>query len=226
MVISGIQKLSLLDYPQKVGCTLFTSGCNFRCPFCHNSSLVFGTAPAVDTDEIFSFLKKRKGVLDAVTISGGEPLLQNGIEQFIAKIKDMGYLVKLDTNGADPVKLEKIIDSHLLDYVAMDLKNRPEKYDLTTDSKINLDSISASVAILKSGKVDSEFRTTVVKEFHKKGDIAALAEFFKPHKYFLQNFKDSGEIIRGGLSSCSEEEMQAFSAEASPFCGTVKLRGI
>lgn len=226
MFISGIQKLSLLDYPEKVGCTLFTSGCNFRCPFCHNSSLVLNTAEHIPTDEIFAFLYKRKGMLDAVTVSGGEPLMQNGIEDFIKDIKALGYMVKLDTNGTNPTKLEKLIDDGVLDYVAMDLKNRPEKYSLTAGVDVNLEDIAKSVAVLKSGKVESEFRTTVVKEFHAVGDIAALTAFYRPHKYFLQCFKDSGELLCDGLSACSEEEMLSFEQEAKPFCGTVSLRGI
>lgn len=226
MIISGIIKLSLLDYPEHVGCTLFSPGCNFKCPFCHNSSLVYGTAQPLDIEEIFTFLSKRKGVLDAVTLSGGEPLLQDGVEPFLRRIKDMGYLVKVDTNGTNPDKLLKIIKEGLVDYVAMDLKNRLEKYTLTAGVPLNIDAVIKSAEILNSGIVDSEFRTTVVKQFHEKGDIAALASRFKPHKYFLQHFVDSGDIIESGLSACDKDEMEAFKREAEPFCSSVEIRGI
>lgn len=226
MIISGIQKLSLLDYPGKVGCTLFTPGCNFRCPFCHNSSLVLGTAPNIDLEEILSFLTKRRGMLDAVTISGGEPLLQNGIDEFIARVKSLGYSVKLDTNGTSPDKLERLINSGNIDYVAMDLKNSPEKYDATAGTHVDLDDICRSVSLLKSGKVESEFRTTLVREFHSTGDIAALCSFFRPHKYFLQGFIDSGELLCSGLSAYNKTETENFVKEAEPFCGSVSVRGL
>lgn len=226
MVIKGIQKLSLLDYPAHVGCTIFTSGCNFRCPFCHNASVVYGSAETIPTEDIFDFLQKRKGVLDAVTVSGGEPLMQKDIMDFLRRVKDMGFLVKLDTNGSEPELLKKVIDSKAVDYVAMDLKNRIEKYNLSTGVNVDVNAVIESAQLLNSGIVDGEFRTTVVKQFHQKGDIAALTEFFRPHRYFLQGFVDSGGLIGTGLSAYGKDEMSAFLAEALPFCGSAELRGI
>ena len=179
MKIPYFQKLTLLDYPSKTAATVFTHGCNFRCPFCHNASLVERPAEAeIDETEFFAFLEKRKGLLDGVCITGGEPLLQPDIADFIAEIKRMGFLVKLDTNGSFPDKLEALLTSGNVDYVAMDIKNSPEKYGETVGlATPPLDKIRASVELLKNGAIDYEFRTTAVKEFHTESDFLAIGKW-------------------------------------------------
>ena len=171
MIIQGLQKLTLLDYPGKVACTIFTAGCNFRCPFCHNASLVIDTSAneTIPEEEIFRFLTKRQGILDGVCISGGEPLIQDGIEEFIRQIKEMGYDVKLDTNGSFPDKLIRLVEAGLINYVAMDIKNSQEHYGRTIGIEdYDIRDVHRSVKYLMSGKVPYEFRTTVVREFHQR----------------------------------------------------------
>jgi len=230
MQIEGLQKLTLLDFPGRVACTVFTPGCNFRCPFCQNASLVID-APAVgavDMEDFFSFLSKRKGILDGVAITGGEPLLQKGIDDFIIRIRDMGFQVKLDTNGSFPDILEGLIDRGLVDYVAVDIKNSPGKYPVTAGcSGAMLEKVQRTVEILLSDRVDYEFRTTVVAQFHQEGDFTAIGEWIRGAKrYFLQKFEDSGEIISPGLSAVSKEEMEKFAEEARPYVKEVSLRGV
>ena len=170
-MICGLQKMTLLDFPGKVACTVFLGGCNFRCPFCHNASLVTHIPEKADMDEerLFAFLTKRKGILDGVCVTGGEPLLQPDIENFLRKIKDLGYLVKLDTNGSFPEKLKDLVEKKLVDYVAMDIKNSMKRYGETIglDTRYS-DAIAESVSYLKEGHVPFEFRTTVVKHYHSK----------------------------------------------------------
>ncbi len=227
MKIYGFQKMTLLDFPEKVACTLFTAGCNFACPFCHNASLVTHIdARPLDQEEIFSYLNKRKGLLDGVCITGGEPLLQPDIAAFIRKIKDMGYLVKLDTNGAFPDRLAALIDEGLVDYVAMDIKNSKEKYALTAGTAVDIAAIEKSVELLKEGRVAYEFRTTVVKEFHTLEDISAMAAWLQGTKYwYLQNFIDSGDLIQKGLSSHGEEWLKNAQTLAGQTIAGVKVRG-
>ena len=210
MQFHGFQKLTLLDFPGHVACTLFTAGCNLRCPFCHNASLVthINRSERLDTEEILSYLKKRRGLLDGVCISGGEPLLQDGLEDFIRAVKDMGYAVKLDTNGSLPARLEHLLDEGLLDYVAMDIKNCKEKYDATAGCEGFLPAVERSVSLLLSGKIPYEFRTTVTNETHTPEDIAQICTWIRgAERYFLQNFKDSGDILSGGLSPVTEQTM-------------------
>ena len=210
--IGGFQKLTLLDYPGKVACLVFTKGCNLRCPFCHNASLVTHTQDAGDVtqEEILSYLQKRKGLLDGVCITGGEPLMQKGIEEFIAKVKELGYSVKLDTNGTFPDKLRELLDKKLVDYVAMDIKNCKEKYPATTGIQgFGLESVEKSLAVLKESGVEYELRTTVTDELHTPEDIGKIALWIKDtQKYFIQNFKDSGDIILGGLNPVSDEKLE------------------
>ena len=190
MQIYGLQKLTLLDFPQKTACTIFTGGCNFRCPFCHNGDLVLGDLPEhINDDELFSFLKKRSGVLDGVCITGGEPLLNPDIDSFIKKIRDLGYLVKLDTNGSNPEYLKKLVEQGLVDYVAMDIKNSKEAYPKTVGiDTFDVSPVCESVEFLKKSKTDYEFRTTIVREFHTEDDIMKIGEWLKDSKkYFLQN---------------------------------------
>lgn len=230
MRIDGLQKMTLLDFPGKVACTVFTGGCNFRCPFCHNALLVtkLPEKPDYTEDEILSFLEKRVGLLDGVAITGGEPLLNPDIGDFIRKIRDMGYAVKLDTNGSFPERLKAIVGEGLVDYVAMDIKNRREKYAETVGLKnLDLSKIEESVEFLKSGAVDYEFRTTVVKQFHTVEDIRAAAEWISGVKrYFLQNFVDSGELICEEVCGVDKETMLKMKSAAADFVPQTEIRGI
>ena len=230
MRIDGLQKMTLLDFPGKVACTVFTGGCNFRCPFCHNALLVteLPEKPDYTVDEILSFLKKRAGLLDGVAITGGEPLLNPDISDFIRKIRSMGYAVKLDTNGSFPERLKAIVGEGLVDYVAMDIKNRKEKYTETIGLKnLDLSKIEESVEFLKSGAVDYEFRTTVVEQFHTVEDIRAAAEWIGGAKrYFLQNFVDSGELICEEVSGVDKETMLKMKSAAADFVPQTEIRGI
>ncbi len=228
MIISGFQKLTLLDFPGHTACTLFTSGCNMRCPFCHNASLVTGTAEENYTeDEILSYLKKRQGLLDGVAITGGEPLLHKDIGDFIKKIKDLGFAVKLDTNGSFPERLKVLIDGGLLDYIAMDIKNCKEKYSLAAGKNININDIEKSVELIKNSGIPHEFRTTVTKELHNEEDIISVARWLgEGEKYFLQQFKDSGEILASGQSAVHPDELNKFSAAAQKYGVLCETRGI
>ena len=229
MFIKGIQKTTLLDFPGKVACTVFTGGCNFRCPFCHNASLVISPdhSEQISEDDIFSFLEKRRGILDGVCITGGEPLLQKDIEAFIRKIKDMGYLVKLDTNGSFPERLKSILDQALVDYVAMDIKTSKEKYSAVCGTEVETDKISESIALLLKGNIPYEFRTTVVKELHSPQDIVDAAKWIAgAPNYFLQSFKDSGEIISSGLSAYSAPQMHEILDSVRKIIPSAELRGI
>lgn len=230
MKFNGFQKLTLLDYPGKVACTLFTAGCNLRCPFCHNASLVthIDNVVSYDEGEILDFLGKRQGILEGVCITGGEPLMQSGIIDFIKKVKELGYSVKLDTNGTFPEKLTMLAESKLIDYVAMDIKNCKEKYALTSGiTDLNIGNIEKSVEFLLSGKIGYEFRTTVVTEFHTPQDIGEIAKWIKgADKYYLQNFVDSGDLIEDGLCAVSPEIMQNMRAIASEFIPNTQIRGV
>lgn len=212
MKINGFQKLTLLDFPEKVACIIFTAGCNFRCPFCHNASLVthIDENQNIDEEEIFTYLEKRKGLLDGVCITGGEPLLQSDIKEFIQKIKNMGYAVKIDTNGSYPEKLRDLIENNLVDYVAMDIKNSREKYAETAGiQNLLLDNIEKSISLLLENKVDYEFRTTVVNELHTKEDIKNISVLIKgAKKYFIQNFKDSGDIIARNMTEVTQNNLE------------------
>ncbi len=232
MIVSGFQKLTLLDFPGKVACTVFTGGCNLRCPFCHNSALVTKLDPSsyYDTEDVLGYIRSRKGLLDGVAITGGEPLLQSDIDVFIAKIKDMGFKVKLDTNGTFPDKLIEFVNAELVDYVAMDVKNREEKYAETVGVKnFDLTPINKSMDFLLEGKVPYEFRTTVVKQFHTVNDIEALAKRISgAENYFLQNFTDSGALIGENLnlSAADKETMFLMKEAAKKHVKHVELRGV
>ncbi len=228
MKISGFQKLTLLDFPGHTACTLFTSGCNMRCPFCHNTPLVTGEAEEDYTEaEIFSFLKKRQGLLDGVAITGGEPLMQKDIIEFITKIKNEGYAVKLDTNGSYPEKLKELIDKDLVDYVAMDVKNTVEKYPLTAGGFRATDNILKSIDILKNSSVPHEFRTTVVREHHTPEDIEEIAKLLgKTERLYLQQFKDSGNILCEGCLAHPDAALRDMAQMASEYVFLCETRGI
>lgn len=229
MKIAGLQKLTLLDFPSKTACTVFTAGCNFRCPFCHNSPLIeCGGQPLISEESFFAFLDKRKNLLDGVCISGGEPLLQKDIIAFCAQIKSAGFLLKLDTNGSMPNKLEELISLGLVDYIAMDLKNSRERYGETVGLKnFDISPIERSVDIIKNSNVDYEFRTTVVREFHNRESLLNTASWIEGAKrYFIQPFKDSENVAVKDLHSYEKSDLEAFKDEAARFAEEVKIRGL
>ena len=208
MAIVGIDKLSLLDYEDKVSIVLFSQACNFRCPFCHNGESVLNAQSELDFDEILAYLKTRTGLVDAVVFSGGEPTLEPDLEVKIKAVKSLGFLIKLDTNGTNPVLLEKLIDEGLIDYVAMDIKNSPSLYAKTSGvTNINLDNIRKSISIIMKKAPDYEFRTTLVKEFHEHMDYDAFFELIKGAKrLYLQKFVDREGCIIKGLHDVDETE--------------------
>lgn len=229
MLIKGFQKLTLLDYPGKTACTVFTGGCNYRCPFCHNAGLVTKMdTEIIPESEVFNHLKKRQGILDGVAISGGEPLLQGDIEEFLKKIKELGYSIKLDTNGSFPDKLKSIIDNGLCDYVAMDIKNSKERYNETVGiDKFDISLMEKSVEILMNSDVQFEFRTTVTKNFHTVEDIEKIGEWIKgTEKYYLQNFVDSGNLIDCNVEGVSKEEMQLMLERIKKYVPAAEIRGL
>ncbi len=230
MLIKGFSKLTLLDYPGKVAATVFTGGCNFRCPFCHNASLV-ERAAAVDSipeDEVISTLSKRVGILDGVCITGGEPTLLPDLPEFIAKIKALGYAVKLDTNGTRPEAVRALISQHLVDKVAVDIKNSPEKYALTVGHEFfDLGAIRETVKLLMESGIDYEFRTTAVHELHTVSDFTAIGEWIAGAKeYYIQCFKDSGDLIGSGLTAPGEAEMAAYLNEVRKYVSNSQIRGM
>lgn len=228
MNISGLVKLTLLDYPLHTACCVFLSGCNFNCPFCYNSSLINMQADSIiSEDEFFSFLEKRKNKLDGVAISGGEPLLQKDIVEFIKKIKNTGFLVKLDTNGSSPDLLNYLIENKLVDYVAMDIKNTWQKYELTTNAKLDLEKIKQSVQILLQGKVEYEFRTTIVKEFHNVEDFKIIGQMIKgASSYFLQSFINKDSVRNQDLHALSKDMLIECLNTVKPFVKKAEIRGV
>lgn len=230
MRFSGLQKLTLLDYPGTVACTLFTAGCNFRCPFCHNAPLVTGKPEeSLPEEKILDFLKKRQGMLEGVAITGGEPLLHEDIPAFLEKVRALGYRIKLDTNGSRPALLKEIVLAGLVDRVAMDIKNDPACYGRAVGlADLDMDAIGRSKDFLMTCGVEYEFRTTVVKGIHTEADILAMAQWIAGAKeYYLQQYKDSGDLIApAGLSPFTEEEMKNFAKAASRYVPSVSVRGI
>ena len=229
MRIQGLQKLTLLDYPGKTACTIFLSGCNFRCPFCHNTPLL--TADAADgmaEEELLAFLKKRRGLLDGVAITGGEPLLRPDLPALLEKIKGLGYAVKLDTNGAFPERLEQIVRAGLADYVAMDVKNSPARYAQTVSmAELDLAPIEKSVSFLLRGTVDYEFRTTAVAEFHDDASFLSLADWLAgARRYYIQRFQPRDTVLRAGLSAPSEMQLHCWAELVRPKIPAVEIRGI
>ena len=234
MVIAGLQKMTLLDYPGKVACTVFLQGCNFRCPFCHNSDLLGNDGPAtIDRAELMAFLNKRRGLLDAVCITGGEPTLQPDLPELLAEIKALGFLVKLDTNGSRPDVLKRLVADGLIDYVAMDIKNCPERYAETVGlPTVRLQPIEESIAFLMNGDVDYEFRTTVVDELHDEAAIRRMGEWLKrlapdapSPRLFLQPYADRDSVLVAGLHTPEKAKLAAFSAVLQPFAASVGIRG-
>lgn len=230
MRILGLQKLSLVDFPGKVAATVFTGGCNLRCPFCHNAPLVLpgrGTS-ALDAGGVLDFLASRRGLLDGMVLSGGEPLLQPDAADFLAEVKAMGFAVKLDTNGCHPDALADILDRRLADYVAMDIKNSLEKYPWTVGVPgFDTAPVERSARLLMEGPADYEFRTTLVRPFHEVGDMETIGRWLRgARRYYLQAFVDSGDLVGGGCAPFTPEEMEGFLQAARPFFQSVALRGL
>lgn len=229
MKILGMEKLSLVDFDDHIAATVFTGGCNFRCPYCHNAPLVLdpGGQGVLGEEEVLAYLNKRKGVLQGVCITGGEPTLMPDLREFILKIKEMGYDVKLDSNGTRPDVLRKLIDEKIVDYIAMDIKNSKERYAETVDVKnFDLALVEESAALLMEGRTDSEFRTTLVKEYASAEDMERIAEWLSgAEKYFLQHFKDSGNCIRNDLHEVDEKTALEYKAIAEKKIRNVRLRG-
>ena len=230
MKFGGLQKLTLLDYPDKVAATLFTVGCNFRCPFCHNLSWVEGNIEKLELlsqEEILQFLKKRSAVLEGVCVTGGEPLIQPDIEDFLRKVRQLGYKIKLDTNGAFPERLAAIIEQGLVDYIAMDVKNSKEKYAKTVGCNVDMQAVERSVELLKSGVVDYEFRTTVTATFHTEQSVKEMAQWLSGAKrLYLQQFVDSGELIDPTVTGCDEATLRKYCELAQKFVPNTQIRGI
>ena len=228
MVISGFQKLTLVDYPGHTACILFTLGCNFKCPFCHNSDLIKCTNKSniIDEQVVFDYLDKRKGLIDGVCISGGEPLLQKNIEMFIKKIKEKGYKVKLDTNGSNPILLKKLIAENLINYVAMDVKNTFPKYDVTTGVSTSIENIKESILILKQSNIDHEFRTTIVKELHDLEDIKQILDYIgTDSKFYIQNYRDCETVLKKGLHGFNDSELLDIEKKLERKYPNVIIRG-
>jgi pyruvate formate lyase activating enzyme len=233
MQIGGLQKTTLIDYPGKIACTVFLVGCNFRCPFCYSSELVLPekiqNQPQIPEKDFFQFLKEKRGYLDGVVVCGGEPTLHNDLEKFLAKIKKMGFLIKLDTNGSRPEILKKLIEKKLVDYVAMDIKAplKNNLYERATGVKIDLNKIRESINLLKNSSVDYEFRTTVVPGIHKLEDIVEIAKEIKPAKrYYLQNFRPEKTLDPTllAIKPYSKEELEKIIAEIKNFFEDCNLR--
>ncbi len=229
MKIHGLQKMTLLDFPGRVACTVFLGGCDYRCPFCHNYALADGSAPPVmEEGELFAFLEKRRGLLDGVAITGGEPCLRPELPGLMRRVRDMGYAVKLDTNGAHPERLAAILREGLADYVAMDIKNSPEKYARTAGlERVDLEGVRRSVRLLMAGDVEYEFRTTVVDELHEAADFEAIGAWIAGARhYFLQAFADRESVPFGNLHAPSAEKLAEYARIAGRYVPDTRLRGV
>lgn len=229
MDIHGLQKMTLLDFPGHVACTVFLGGCDFACPFCHNFELIDGTAKPQMTDvELLSFLEKRKGLLDGVAFTGGEPCLHKDLPSLLKKIREMGFGTKLDTNGYHPQLLKEILDAKLVDYVAMDIKNSSEKYALTCGKQsIDMDKIKESISIIMHSGIDYEFRTTVVKEFHEENDFYGIGQLIESaQNYFLQCFTDRDSVPFGNLHAPTKKELEIYANITKKYVKNVSIRGV
>ena len=230
MQIHGLNKTTLLDYPGRVAATVFTGGCNFRCPFCHNSDLVINpmSQPFISEEEIFDFLNKRKNILSGVCITGGEPTLQPDLERFVRSVKKLGLQVKLDTNGYRPEVVKHLVEESLIDYIAMDIKSGFTGYGEASGlAGIDMDKITESIDFIMNSGVQYEFRTTVVKGIHCKRDFEEIAELIKgSDSYYLQNYRDNENVIMPGFTGFSKEELEAFAEIVRPHVIKVELRGV
>ncbi len=233
MTIGGIQKMTLLDYPGKVACIVFTAGCNYRCPFCHNSQLVINPEIRMEEQEFFGYLDKRKNMLEGVCITGGEPLIHQDIEDFIKKIRQRELSIKLDTNGSSPDYLKLLCGQGLIDYVAMDIKNSPNKYSRTCGVKVDMDKITESIDYLIHGRVDYEFRTTVMNELHTCEDIRRIGELINGGKrHYIQPYKATDSVIAimekgeaDPFTSPSASQLESYRMIMSEYVTQAEIRG-
>lgn len=221
MYLCGLQKLAMVDYPGKLAATIFTGGCNLRCPFCHNALLVtrLEEAPRLPEAEVLDFLERRRGLLDGVVLSGGEPLLQPDTASFLQKIRDLGFAVKLDTNGCFPERLAAVLEAGLVDYVAMDIKNSRENYPQTVGvPDFDTAPVEESVRLLRAGSVSCEFRTTLVRELHSLQDLTAIGQWLRgaPH-YYLQNFVDSAASFKAASMALPPGRWRVLPPPCGPF---------
>ena len=228
MNVQGYQKLTLLDYPGRTACTVFTGGCNLRCPFCHNAGLVRTPLAGPNlTDEVLDYLQKRRGILDGVCVTGGEPLLQPDLEGFLRRVKEMGYAVKLDTNGMLPQRLAGVLATELVDYVAMDIKSSPDGYAAATGADADVSAVTDSLSILRQSGIPFELRTTAVRGLHTEADFAAIGEWLGDvPAYFIQRFVDSGQLLGSGFDAFSPEEMERLLTTVRAYIPTAQLRGV
>ena len=230
MRIGGLQKLTLLDYPGKVACTVFLSGCNLRCPYCHNPALVLpeqSNAPGMPESEVFAFLEQRKGKLDGICITGGEPTLQPELPGFLEKLRGLGYAIKLDTNGTNPGMLNRLLRDGILNYVAMDIKNSPSRYAETCGGADVLSKVRESADLLLNSPTDYEFRTTVCKPLHTEKEMEEIGRWLRGAKrYFLQPFVDTGDLVSGGVQAHTQDELTRLRQAVLPDIPNTQLRGI
>lgn len=230
MQIHGYSQLTLLDFPGRIGCTIFTGSCNLRCPFCHNSSLVLhpDCQPALDEAKILAHIESRKTKLEGVCVTGGEPTLQHDLPRFLTALRQTGLLIKLDTNGTNPAMLELILKDRLVDFVAMDIKAMPSNYARATGMKVfDMDKIFQSVDLITNGNIDYEFRTTVVDGIHTADDFTGIGKWLRGAKaYYLQQYKDSGDLIApAGLDAPSPETLQQYREILLPYIPSTFIRG-
>ena len=228
MNVQGYQKLTLLDYPGRTACTVFTGGCNLRCPFCHNAGLVRTPMAGPNlTDEVLDYLQKRRGILDGVCVTGGEPLLQPDLIDFLSRVKAMGYAVKLDTNGMLPGRLAAVLATNLVDYVAMDIKSSPDGYPAATGTDALVSAVSDSLSILRDSGIPYELRTTAVGGLHTEADFAAIGAWIGDvPSYFIQRFVDSGQLLGSGFYAFSPEEMGHLLTTVREYVPSAQLRGV
>jgi len=227
MRITGFDKLSLLNYPGVVSCTVFTSGCNYRCPFCQNGTLAKDTAEkTIPEEEIFAYLEKRSNIIDGICVSGGEPTVQKDLIKFLTKLRGYNIKIKIDTNGSNPLVIKEILAKNLVDYIAMDIKNTSSLYDQITGVKAQTDKIKESIELLKNSKIDYEFRTTIVKEFHNLDNIKTICKAVDSSKYYLQNFVDSDNVLTKNLHGFSSEELKNIEKIIKGEFPNVIVRGI
>lgn len=242
MLIAGLEKLTLLDYPDNLATIIFTQSCNFRCHYCYNPMLVCPRLklqspdgdnvtkdhPLISEDDLFSFLKDRRGKIEGVVISGGEPTLQPDLVEFIRKIKDLGYLLKLDTNGSNPIMLAKLIENRLLDYIAMDLKAPWDKYEAVVGVKVNLANLQKSVKMIMSSEIAYEFRSTLVPKLHQVSDIRKMGDIIKGASlWYLQKFKPEADLINPEfkkLSTYTDQELKEMALIGSKYVKSCQAR--
>lgn len=228
MQIAGFDKLSLLNYPDRVAATIFTNGCNFRCPYCQNAELVLDIDgnQLIPEEEVLTYLRERKKLLDGVCITGGEPTIQPDLIEFIKKVKEIGLLVKLDTNGSNPKVIKELLDNNLIDYIAMDIKSVFSKYSIITCRNVNTDRLRESINLIKNSKIEYEFRTTVIKEFMTPEDLELIINYLDCKHYYLQKFEDRDTNIISNLEAYTDQELKEIYKNLKEKYDYIQIRGI